>query len=136
MIRTDPAPNTIVRRGSAITVFVSQGPGKTTVPALIGLTDSQALELLRNAELTWDVLTRNLDDPDDPNGGLVVEQSVTAGEEIDKGTEVVFVIGIAPEPTTTTSTTTTTTVAPSTTAAAPPTTAAAPATTASATTTP
>ena len=137
VIRTDPAPNTIVRRGSAITVFVSQGPGKTTVPALIGLTESQALELLRNAELTWDVLTRNLDDPDDPNGGLVVEQSVTAGEEIDKGTEVVFVIGIAPEPTTTTSTTTTTTtVAPSTTAAAPPTTAAAPATTASATTTP
>ncbi|MGA1345192.1 MAG: Stk1 family PASTA domain-containing Ser/Thr kinase [Ilumatobacteraceae bacterium] len=125
VIRTDPAPNTIVRRGSNITVFVSQGPGKTTVPALIGLTESQATELLRAAELTWDVLTRNLDDPDDPNGGLVVEQSVTAGDEIDKGTEIVFVVGIAPEPTTTTSTTTTTTTSTTTTTVAPSTTAAA-----------
>ncbi len=111
VIRTDPAPNTIVRRGSELTLYVSSGPGKTTVPAVIGLMQQDATDLLTSEEyeLTYSIELRDLDDPDDINDGLVMEQSIRAGEEVDKGTEIIIVVGVAPEPTTTTSTTTTTT---------------------------
>ena len=119
VIRTDPAPSTIVKRGSNITVYVSSGPGKTTVPPLIGATEQQALDLLTDdtRQLVPVVEYRDLDDPEDPNDGLVMEQSVDGGTEVDKGTEVIIVVGVAPEPTTTTSTSTTTTT---TTTVAPP----------------
>ena len=119
VIRTDPAPSTIVKRGSNITVYVSSGPGKTTVPPLIGATEQQALDLLTDEtrQLVPVVEYRDLDDPEDPNDGLVMEQSVDGGTEVDKGTEVIIVVGVAPEPTTTTSTSTTTTT---TTTVAPP----------------
>ncbi len=120
VIRTDPAPSTIVKRGSNITVYVSSGPGKTTVPPLIGATEQQALDLLTDdtRQLVPVVEYRDLDDPEDPNDGLVMEQSIDGGTEVDKGTEVIIVVGIAPEPTTTTSTSTTTTT--TTTTIAPP----------------
>ena len=120
VIRTDPAPSTIVKRGSNITVYVSSGPGKTTVPPLIGATEQQALDLLTDdtRQLVPVVEYRDLDDPEDPNDGLVMEQSVDGGTEVDKGTEVIIVVGVAPEPTTTTSTSTTTTT--TTTTVAPP----------------
>ncbi|MDA3012552.1 MAG: Stk1 family PASTA domain-containing Ser/Thr kinase [Actinomycetota bacterium] len=123
VIRTDPAPSTIVKRGSDITVYVSSGPGKTTVPPLIGATEDQAVTLLtdESRQLVPIVEYRDLDDPDDPNDGLIMEQSIEGGTEVDKGTEVIIVVGVAPEPTTTTSTTTTTTttVAPTTTTTTP-----------------
>ena len=126
VIRTDPAPSTIVKRGSEITLFVSSGPGKTTVPPMIGATEQQAVDLLTDEtrQLVPVVEYRDLDDPDDPNDGLVMEQSVDGGVEVDKGTEVIIVVGVAPEPTTTTSTTTTTT-----TTTVPPTTTTVPSTT-------
>ena len=126
VIRTDPAPSTIVKRGSEITLFVSSGPGKTTVPPMIGATEQQAVALLTDEtrQLVPVIEYRDLDDPADPNDGLVMEQSVDGGVEVDKGTEVIIVVGVAPEPTTTTSTTTTTT-----TTTVPPTTTTVPSTT-------
>ncbi|HBU75997.1 MAG TPA: hypothetical protein DEB38_06970, partial [Acidimicrobiaceae bacterium] len=119
VIRTDPAPNTMVRRGSEITLFVSSGPGKTNVPILVGLLEEEATALLTSEEheLTYVIEYIDLVNPEDPNGGRVTEQSVQAGSEIDRGSEVIIVVGVAPPPTTTTTstTTTTTTVAPTTT---------------------
>lgn len=117
VIRTDPAPNTMVRRGSEITLFVSSGPGKTNVPVLVGLLENEATTLLASEdhELTYIVEYVDLESPEDPNDGRVTEQSIRAGTEVDRGAEVIIVVGIAPEPTTTTSTTTTTTVPPTTT---------------------
>ncbi len=119
VIRTDPAPNTMVRRGSEVTLFVSSGPGKTNVPILVGLLEEEATALLTSEEheLTYVIEYIDLENPEDPNGGRVTEQSVQAGSEIDRGSEVIIVVGVAPPPTTTTTstTTTTTTVAPTTT---------------------
>ena len=116
VIRTDPAPNTIVRRGSEITLFVSSGPGKTNMPVLVGLLEADATDLLVSEEhdLVYVIEYVDLDTPDDPDDGRVTEQSIRAGTEVDRGTEVVLVVGVAPAPTTTTSTTTTTTVPPTT----------------------
>ena len=110
VIRTDPAPNTIVRRGSEITLFVSSGPGKTNMPVLVGLLEADATDLLVSEEhdLVYVIEYVDLDTPDDPDDGRVTEQSIRAGTEVDRGTEVVLVVGVAPAPTTTTSTTTTT----------------------------
>ena len=119
VIRTDPAPNTMVRRGSEVTLFVSSGPGKTNVPILVGLLEEEATALLTSEEheLTYVIEYVDLENPEDPNGGRVTEQSVQAGSEIDRGSEVIIVVGVAPPPTTTTTstTTTTTTIAPTTT---------------------
>jgi len=109
VIRTDPAPNTIVRRGSEITLFVSSGPGKTNMPVLVGLLEADATDLLisEEHELVYVIEYVDLDTPDDPDDGRVTEQSIRAGTEVDRGTEVVIVVGVAPAPTTTTTTTTT-----------------------------
>ncbi|MAL81234.1 MAG: hypothetical protein CL412_02020 [Acidimicrobiaceae bacterium] len=117
VIRTDPAPNTMVRRGSEVTLFVSSGPGKTNVPILVGLLEEEATALLTSEEheLTYVIEYIDLENPEDPNGGRVTEQSVQAGSEIDRGSEVIIVVGVAPPPTTTTTSTTTTTVPPPTT---------------------
>ncbi len=119
VIRTDPAPNTMVRRGSEVTLFVSSGPGKTNVPILVGLLEEEATALLTSEEheLTYVIEYVDLENPEDPNGGRVTEQSIQAGSEIDRGSEVIIVVGVAPPPTTTTTstTTTTTTIAPTTT---------------------
>ncbi|MGB1724301.1 MAG: PASTA domain-containing protein, partial [Ilumatobacteraceae bacterium] len=107
VIRSDPSPNTLITRGSEVTLFVSAGPGRTTVPVLIGLSQGQVEELLLERDLTGELREVEVDDPSDPRIDVVFEQSLSAGDEVDKGSTVTYVIGrfIAPE-TTTSSTTT------------------------------
>jgi beta-lactam-binding protein with PASTA domain len=97
------------------------------MPVLVGLLEADATDLLisEEHELVYVIEYVDLDTPDDPDDGRVTEQSIRAGTEVDRGTEVVIVVGVAPAPTTTTSTTstTTTTVPPTTsTTTTPPTT--------------
>ncbi|MGA1705383.1 MAG: Stk1 family PASTA domain-containing Ser/Thr kinase [Ilumatobacteraceae bacterium] len=135
VIRSDPAPNTLVTRGSEITLFVSAGPGRTTVPVLIGLSQQQAEDLLLERDLVWELRELEIQDPADPRIDVVFEQSLTAGDEVDKGASITFVIGRLVAPTTTdvstststslpgaTSSTTSTTTSSSTTSTTSPTT--------------
>ena len=85
VINTDPAPNMLVARGSTVTLIVSSGPGQVRVPALVGLTEGQARNLLDEAGLGIDVGYQVLD-PGDPRDGTVTEQSVASGQDVDKGT--------------------------------------------------
>ena len=101
VIRSEPAPNTLVTRGSEITLFVSAGPGRTTVPVLIGLSQQQAEDLLLERDLTWELRELEIQDATDPRIDVVFEQSLTAGDEVDKGASITFVIGRLVAPTTT-----------------------------------
>jgi len=114
VINTDPAPNVLVTRGSTVTLIVSSGPGQVRMPALVGLTEGQARNLLDESGLGIDVGYQILE-PGDPRDGTVIEQSVASGQEVDKGTRISIVVGQAVVAATTTTTTTTTTTVPPTT---------------------
>ena len=101
VIRSDPSPNTLVTRGSEVTLFVSAGPGRTTVPVLIGLSQQQAEDLLLERDLVWDLRELEIQDPSDPRIDVVFEQSLSAGDEVDKGASITFVVGRLVAPTTT-----------------------------------
>jgi serine/threonine-protein kinase len=119
VISTNPPPNTLVDRGSTVTLIVSSGPGQERVPPLVGLTEGQARNLLDDRAFGIDVSYRELA-PGDSRDGTVLEQSIPTSQLVDKGTVILVVVGQArvAETTTTTSTTTTTTTVPPT---APPT---------------
>jgi serine/threonine-protein kinase len=47
----DPAPGTKAAKASLVTLQVSQGPGNTSVPSVLGLSQGQATRLLRRSSL-------------------------------------------------------------------------------------
>ena len=110
VISTNPPPNTLVDKGSTVTLIVSSGPGQERVPPLVGLTEGQSRNLLDDRGFGIEVSYRELP-PGDSRDGTVLEQSIPTSQMVDKGTVVVVVVGQArvAETTTTTSTTTTTT---------------------------
>jgi serine/threonine-protein kinase len=124
-IRTDPAVNTPVPKGSAITLVVSEGPAKVRVPVVDGLPEAEARNELVKAGLIADVRIV-LVAADSPDVGHVISQSLPGTEKVAPGTTIVIKVGkAAPPPATTvpttvpvttpatTSSTTTTTSTPS-----------------------
>jgi serine/threonine-protein kinase len=79
VISQDPAPGTRVAKGTIVTLNVSTGAPKTTVPALTNLPQAQAQTVLENAGLKMEVHY--------VSSGDVPEGSVTASNP-SKGTEV------------------------------------------------
>lgn len=120
VIASNPAPNTLVARGSTVELIVSSGPSQVRVPPLVGQTEAEARNQLDDLGLGFDSSYQELE-PGDPRDGTVLSQNIAPGTEVDKGTSVAVIIGqarVAATTTTTSSTTTTTTVAPTTTAPA------------------
>jgi serine/threonine-protein kinase len=124
VIATEPSPNTLVTRGSTVTLVVSSGPGQVTVPPLAGRTEGQARNQLTDLGLSASVSYRDVP-PGDANDGRVIEQDLPGGTQVDRGTTVALVVGRATAPVTTLPPTTTvaptTTAPPATTTAPPPT---------------
>ena len=58
VVRTDPPAGTMVPRDSVVTMFISAGSPITTVPDVVGLTQSAASDRLTNAGLIMDVAVR------------------------------------------------------------------------------
>ncbi|MCU1391627.1 MAG: putative serine/threonine protein kinase [Ilumatobacteraceae bacterium] len=147
VIRTDPPVDTVVDKGSAITIYISTGPVQVKVPLLTGLLIDKANEKLSEVGLRADPITYQ----DFPFGSVnvnrVISQSIAVGQSVNSSSAIGLVVGRAlPEETTippTTATPTTpappttlpvaTTVPPQTTSPAPTTTAPAATTTSAAT---
>jgi serine/threonine-protein kinase len=104
VIAQDPASGTRLARGSTVTITVSTGRPQVDVPDVIGLTERRAAARLRSAGLSPVTQQRTVTDP--AQDGVVVEQRPAPATQLDKGREVVIVVGVlevAPEsPTTTT----------------------------------
>ena len=116
VLRTDPAFNTPVAKGSPITMIVSTGPAKVKVPPVEGLTEAAARNQLTQRGLVADVqfITVANGSADD---GHVISQNIPPTESVAPGTTIRLKVGkAAPVPTTTVPPTT---LAPTTTA--PPT---------------
>jgi serine/threonine-protein kinase len=117
VLRTDPAVNTPVAKGSNINVIYSAGPAKVRVPPVEGLTEAAARNQLTNRGLVADVqyVTVAIGSADD---GHVISQSIPSTDSVLPGTTIKLKVGkAAPEPTTTPTTLppTTTTLPPTTT---------------------
>ena len=89
-----PDDGTKVPRGETVTLLVSRGPPMATVPALVGLEEHQAIELLDRRGLRWDVKDVFSDEPIDQ----VVGQNPKAGEEVVEGSTVTLRVSKGAEP--------------------------------------
>ena len=103
VISQSPAGGTELARGETVTITVSTGQPQVDVPDVIGLSERDARSKLRAAGLEPVTQERTVTDPS--QDGVVVEQRPGSGTEVDKGREVVIVIGVLevvePPPTTT-----------------------------------
>ena len=136
VIRTEPGADTVVDKGSPITIVISTGPTQVEVPLLTGLLEGNARDLLAEKGLIADPVTFEDLPFGNVNVGRVVSQSVAVGQHVNSSSSIGLVIGRALPEVTTTTAAPTTTIAVTTTTAAPATTTTAAATTTTATTPP
>jgi len=104
VIDQSPDPGSSARRHSAVTVIVSSGIAKVTVPNVVGEPEDQARADLSSAGLGARAVTQTTNDPS--GDGQVVNQSPQAGAKLPRGEPVTIFVGKFKEPPTTTSTTT------------------------------
>jgi eukaryotic-like serine/threonine-protein kinase len=95
VISQSPAGGTQVDRGSAVTITVSVGRPRVTVPDVTGLSPSAASSRLRALGLVPSRQERPVTNPDED--GQVLEQRPGAGAEVEKGRTVVIVVGVLEE---------------------------------------
>ena len=95
--RTDPAAGSQIKEKDTITVYISTGDGKANVPPVIGFTKMEAITLLKDAGLMYEV--REMYDPT-VEEGKVISQSEMPNSKVEKGTVVVINVSMGPEPTT------------------------------------
>ena len=113
-----PGPGELVPRGSDVLIIVSEGPEPVRVPAVVGRTEAQAVNTLREEGLVPSVNYVDVA-AGSPDDGRVVAQSLPAGSQVDPGTAIAITVGRAVAPVTTLPPTTTTTIPPTTTITAP-----------------
>ena len=110
VISTDPAPGSSVERNRVIQIVVSTGVEQVEVPNVVGQTEADARAEVQGRGLVVTVTPQSVP-PGDPNAGRVVSQTPAGGQDVDKGSTVKLVVGVA-SATTTTATSTTTTSTP------------------------
>jgi serine/threonine-protein kinase len=100
VIRTQPSAGTQAAKDSTVVMVVSSGPRQSTVPDVVGQSQSAATAALRAAGFTVSVTTVT-----SPGSvGKVISQSPSGGSRADAGSTVVITVGAAP-PTSTSSST-------------------------------
>ena len=91
-------PTGEVAKDTAVKVLISSGPAKVKVPSVIGLTQSSAESQLLGLGLQVKVEFQPRADRID----RVIDQTPADGTEVDAGSSVRIVVGIAPTSTTST----------------------------------
>jgi len=91
VIAQDPSAGTELERGSTVTITVSSGIEKVVVENVVGLSGADAERQLRADGLA--PVRRETEVTDPSQDGKVVDQRPAAGVEVEKGREVVIVVG-------------------------------------------
>ncbi|HEX8075356.1 MAG TPA: PASTA domain-containing protein [Thermoleophilaceae bacterium] len=94
VIRQDPAAGTDVRKLSTVRLFVSSGPGMTTVPDVVGKTQARAVKLLKKARLPANI---SFEESSDVDKGRVIKTTPVAFSPVQVGSRVDLVISSGPE---------------------------------------
>ena len=106
VIRTDPSGGSAAVSGDKITIFVSAGPDRVSVPDVRNMSQAEAEAALTNANLEFSVQNTQLP-AGNPGIGKVVDQGTDPGTLVDPDTTIKIYIGVkAPTPTTTSTSTT------------------------------
>jgi beta-lactam-binding protein with PASTA domain len=92
VISQNPAAGTEVDRSSTVTITVSTGIEKVSVPNVVGLSRRDAVSQLREVGLV--AAPREVDVTDPSQDGVVTDQRPAAGIEIEKGKQVVIMVGV------------------------------------------
>jgi eukaryotic-like serine/threonine-protein kinase len=82
----NPNPGTRIQKDDRVTILVSTGPPKTSVPDVVGMNYGDAVQALNDANLN---ASKNEVFSQKP-AGQVVDQDPPAGEQVVEGTEVVL----------------------------------------------
>ena len=90
VVSQSPVKNTQVQPGSTVTLVVSTGTCKVTVPNLVNQTQAAAASLLANAFLTAGTVTQQCSDT--VSQGNVISQNPAAGTEANMGSAVAIVV--------------------------------------------
>jgi serine/threonine-protein kinase len=92
VISQSPGAGAKVQRDSTVTIVVSTGKPKVVVPDVVGMKEGRATSTLANAGLSPSREEREVTDP--AQDGVVIDERPGAGTEVDKGREVVIVVGV------------------------------------------
>jgi len=92
VISQSPGAGSKVQRDSTVTITVSTGKPRVTVPDVVGMKEGRATGTLSRAGLSPVREEREVTDP--AQDGVVIEERPGAGTEVDKGHQVVIVIGV------------------------------------------
>ncbi|GAA3738954.1 Stk1 family PASTA domain-containing Ser/Thr kinase [Salinactinospora qingdaonensis] len=93
-IGTEPDVESSETIDTEITLFISSGPSSTTVPEIIGMPQSEAIQELDDAGLSYGGNEERETSEADP--GTVLETTPAVGQNVDIGTEVTLVIAKGP----------------------------------------
>jgi serine/threonine-protein kinase len=94
VISSDPSEGGTLKRGDTVTLTVSKGPGKVTVPSFLSMDVDKATSAATNTYfLKVTTTTQASDEPVD----TVIGQSIDANTEVDKGTAIQFTVSSGPE---------------------------------------
>ncbi len=89
-----PAPDTQLRRDTAVNVVVSLGPAPVEVPSVVGKSEDEAVQLLEDAGLTAQVLPDRVNSRDIPDGSVAVQ--TPASGLVDRGSAVTLTVSKGP----------------------------------------
>ena len=92
----DPDPGATLEEGDTVTIFVSSGPQKVTVPDLTGMTEKDAKEELEAREL--ELGNKTTEYSETVEEGRIIEHAPAADERVLPGTEVDIVVSDGPAP--------------------------------------
>jgi serine/threonine-protein kinase len=96
VVRADPSDGSRLRKNGTVTLVVSKGKERYSVPRLTGRTESAARQALEQARLAVGDVRRAYD-ADVPDGE-VISASVDAGVRVRRGTAVDLVVSRGPRP--------------------------------------
>ena len=88
VISSDPSGGSTATRGSTVTLRVSRGPRLATVPVLVGIPRTLAVQQIRSRGLVPEVSEEAASAP----AGEVIRQSPSAGSELPQGSSVSMVV--------------------------------------------
>lgn len=93
VLSQSPAAGSSVAPGAAVTLDVSAGQQRATIPTLVGLTREEAARELREAQLQLGQVT---DQASDSARGLVIASAPEEGQVVPQGTRVDLVVSAGP----------------------------------------
>ena len=91
VINQSPSAGTRVEPGSSVSIEVSEGEAKASVPTVIGMERRDAVEAIRAAGLQPTVQEQETDVPS--QAGRVTDQFPPPGSEVEEGASVNIVVG-------------------------------------------